>query len=169
MEKTQDNIKEKEDIGLIEKSKLICHICKKEILNEEKKIKNNDKFYHKNCLKCVMCNDGKVLDEEKVRFIQDDIYCITHSLIKKSNGHYLQKNLISLIGIPYYKQLKYQIVKNCMTDLIPKFSIYFPISPEQAKLFIKQGGLKQLKDELKSIVDKDINLFIDNYEIIKKK
>ena len=52
-----------------------------------------------------------------------------------------------------------------MTDLIPKFSIYFPISPEQAKLFIKQGGLKQLKDELKSIVDKDINLFIDNYEI----
>jgi len=112
-----------------------------------------------------MCNDGKVLDEEKVRFIQDDIYCITHSLIKKSNGHYLQKNLISLIGIPYYKQLKYQIVKNCMTDLIPKFSIYFPISPEQAKLFIKQGGLKQLKDELKSIVDKDINLFIDNYEI----
>ena len=35
----EEKKKEKEDIGLIEKSKLICHVCKKEILNEEKKIK----------------------------------------------------------------------------------------------------------------------------------
>ena len=52
-----------------------------------------------------------------------------------------------------------------MTDLVPKFSLYFPISPQQAKLFIKQGGLKELKNELQNIVDKDVDLFIDNYEI----
>ena len=52
-----------------------------------------------------------------------------------------------------------------MSDLVPKFSLYFPITAQQAKLFIKQGGLKELKNELKSIVDKDVDLFIDNYEI----
>ena len=52
-----------------------------------------------------------------------------------------------------------------MTDLVPKFSLYFPISPQQAKLFIKQVGLKELKNELQNIVDKDVDLFIDNYEI----
>ena len=52
-----------------------------------------------------------------------------------------------------------------MTDLVPKFSLYFPISPQQAKLFIKQGGLKELKNELQNIVDKDVDLLSDNYEI----
>lgn len=160
MEKKEEYIEEIKDIGLE-----LCEVCKIEIIEKDKEIKNNDKFYHRKCLKCIICNDGKVLDEENIRFIQDKIYCKTHALKIKYKGHYLQDNLISLIGIPYYKQLKCQIVKNSMTDLVPKFSLYFPISPQQAKLFIKQGGLKELKNELKSIVDKDVDLFIDNYEI----
>ena len=57
-------------------------------------------------------------------------------------------------------------MSNCkkLKCLVPKFSLYFPISPQQAKLFIKQGGLKQLKDELKNIIDKDVDL-LDNYKI----
>ncbi len=160
MEKKEEYIEEIKDIGLE-----LCEVCKIEIIEKDKEIKNNDKFYHRKCLKCIICNDGKVLDEENIRFIQDKIYCKTHALKIKYKGHYLQDNLISLIGIPYYKQLKCQIVKNSMTDLVPKFSLYFPISPQQAKLFIKQGGLKELKNELQNIADKDVDLFIDNYEI----
>ena len=83
MNNKEENIEEIKDIGLE-----LCEVCKIEIIEKDKEIKNNDKFYHRNCLKCIICNDGKVLAEENIRFIEDKIYCKTHALKIKYKRHY---------------------------------------------------------------------------------
>ena len=146
--------------------KVICQSCGNEVVNPEKEIKDNDYFYHKSCLKCVECKEPKdILEKENARFKNGKVYCKTHFVSKRYSGQYFQHTPISLIGIPYYKSQKCKILKNYLTDLIPKISMFFPISEEQAKLFIKQGGIKKIKDELKSTLGDDMDLFIDNFEI----
>ena len=146
--------------------KILCQSCGNEVIDPEKEIKENEFYYHKSCLKCVECKEPRdVLEKENARFKNGKVYCKTHFVSKRYSGQYFQETPISLIGIPYYKSQKCKILKNYLTDLIPKISIYFPISEEQAKLFVKQGGIKKIKEELKSTLGDDMDLFIDNFEI----
>jgi len=146
--------------------KILCQSCGNEISDPEKEIKDSDFYYHKSCLKCVECKEPRdILEKENARFKNGKVYCKTHFVTKRYSGQYFQQTPISLIGIPYYKSQKFKILKNYLTDLIPKISMYFPISEEQAKLFVRQGGIKKIKDELKSTLGDDMDLFIDNFEI----
>ena len=146
--------------------KILCQSCGNEIIDPQKEIKDNDFYYHRSCLKCVECKEPRdILEKENARFKNGKVYCKTHFVTKRYSGQYFQQTPISLIGIPYYKSQKCKILKNYLTDLIPKISLFFPISEEQAKFFVKQGGIKKIKDELKATLGDDIDLFIDNFEI----
>jgi len=150
----------------VSNQKILCQSCKNEILEPEKEIKDNDNYYHLKCLKCVKCREPRdILDKEKVKFLNGNIYCKVHFLSLKYSGQYFQDTAISQVAVPYYKAKNCQILKNSLTDLVPKISLYFPLSEEQAKLFVKQGGIKKIKSELKALLGEDMDLFIDNFEV----
>ena len=87
---------------------------------------------------------------------------MTANLKLKYKDKYFQKTLMTEVVRPYL-QFKYKIKKNTYLELIPQFSIYFSdIEENEAKEFIKNGGLKKLKEEIQELVGNDFTIVINN-------
>ena len=136
-----------------------CEKCKKPVL---KPIKKDNKFYHEKCLQ----GDSKSKSIEKDK--ETKIAKFTHerkmtaNLKLKYKDKYFQKTLMTEVVRPYL-QFKYKIKKNTYLELIPQFSIYFSdIEENEAKEFIKNGGLKKLKEEIQQLVGNDFTIVINN-------
>lgn len=138
----------------------VCEKCKKPVL---KPIQKDNKYYHEKCLQGG--SESKSNEDDKKDFVAK---LFTHenkmttSLKLKYKDHYFQKTLMTEVVRPYL-QFKYKIEKNNYLELIPQFSIYFSgIEKNEAKEFIKNGGIKKLKDELQELVGNDFTIVINN-------
>ena len=136
----------------------ICEKCKKPVL---KPILKDNKFYHEKCIR----NDS---ESKTVKGKQDFLSKFTHerkmttNLKLKYKDQYFQKTLMTEVVRPYL-QIKYKIKKNTFLELIPQFSIYFSsIEENEAKEFIKNGGLKKMKDEIQELIGNDFIVVINN-------
>ena len=136
-----------------------CEKCKKPVL---KPVQKDNKFYHEKCIQGETKSKSIEKDKEQnmAKFTHERK--MTLNLKQKYQNQYLQKTLMTEVVRPYL-QFKYKIKKNTYLELIPQFSIYFSdIEEDEAKEFIKNGGLKKLKDELQELIGDDFTVVIND-------
>ena len=136
-----------------------CEKCKKPIL---KPVQKDNKFYHEKCIQGETKSKSIEKDKEQnmAKFTHESKMSV--NLNQKYTNLYLQKTLMTEVVRPYL-QFKYKIKKNTYLELIPQFSIYFSdIEEDEAKEFIKNGGLKKLKDELQELIGDDFTVVIND-------
>ena len=136
-----------------------CEKCKKPVL---KPFQKDNKFYHEKCIQGNSRSKSIEKDNEQniAKFTQERK--MTTNLKLKYKDQYFQKTLMTEVVRPYL-QFKYKIKQNTYLELIPQFSIYFSdIEENEVKEFIKNGGLKKLKDELQQLIGNDFTIVINN-------
>ena len=136
-----------------------CEKCKKPVL---KPVQKDNKFYHEKCIQGETKSKSIEKDKEQnmAKFTHERK--MTLNLKQKYQNQYLQKTLMTEVVRPYL-QFKYKIKKNTYLELIPQFSIYFSdIEEDEAKEFIKNGGLKKLKNELQELIGDDFTVVIND-------
>ena len=136
-----------------------CEKCKKPVL---KPVQKDNKFYHEKCIQGETKSKSIEKDKEQnmAKFTHESKMSV--NLKQKYTNLYLQKTLMTEVVRPYL-QFKYKIKKNTYLELIPQFSIYFSdIKEDEAKEFIKNGGLKKLKDELQELIGNDFTIVIND-------
>ena len=80
---------------------------------------------------------------------------MTLNLKNKYSNYYLGKTLMTEVVRPYL-QVKYQIKKNKFLELVPQISLYFQeMKPDKAKQFVKDGGIKKIKNEIQELFGDD--------------
>ena len=160
------------DLENLELDEIFCNVCNQKILNYENEVRNERNFYHKSCLKCADClNESKdenqvdILDINSIRFKNGKVFCKKHSLERRYSSLYFQPTLISQIAIPKFKEIKYKIMKNCFSDMIPQICLHFPISEKEAKIFVKNGGIEKIKKEVQTMLGTDYEVYLQSIEI----
>ena len=154
------------------KEKINCKICNKSIDNPENEIKNKGNYYHKKCLKCFAClkeskeeNLVDILDINSVKFKDGKILCKKHSLENKYTDNYFKPTLISTVAIPKFKEIKYKVKQNFFSDIIPQICLHFPISQQEAKIFLKNGGIEKIKQEIQTMLGDEFQVYLQSVEI----
>ena len=137
-----------------------CGKCKKPIISINE-IKKDNQYFHKKCV-----GDDSILDqkdnkeEEKKSFVNERR--MTLNLKNKYSKYYLGKTLMTEVVRPYL-QVKYQIKKNKFLELVPQISLYFhELNSEKAKKFVKDGGIKKIKNEIQELFGDDYYIFIND-------
>ena len=156
----------------LEKKIIYCGSCKQAIDSPENEIKNEENYYHKKCLKCVDClkeiddlNLVEILDINSVKFKDGNILCKKHFLEKKYSNLYFNPTLISQVAIPKFKEIKYKVMKNYISDIIPQICLHFPLSEQEAKIFIKNGGIEKVKNEIQLMLGDEFHVYVQSVEI----
>ena len=106
----EEELIEKMNILNLEKKIIYCEACKLGIDSPENEVKNEEKYYHKKCLKCFDCltetddpNLVDILDINSVKFKDGNILCKKHFLEKRYSNLYFNPTLISQVAIPKFK------------------------------------------------------------------
>ena len=156
----------------LSKKTINCKICNEIIDNPENEIKNEGNYYHKKCMKCFVCikesedvNLVDILDLNSAIFKDGKILCKKHSLENKYIGKYFQPTLISKVAIPKFKEIKYKVMQNYFSDIIPQICLHFPISEKEAKIFVKNGGLEKIKNEIQAMLGDEYHVYLQSVEI----
>ena len=156
----------------LSKEKINCKICNKIIDNPENEIKNEGNYYHKKCMKCFVCikeskdaNLVDILDINSAIFKDGKILCKKHSMENKYIGAYFQPTLISKVAIPKFKEIKYKVMQNYFSDIIPQICLHFPISKQEAKIFLKNGGIEKIKNEIQAMIGDEYHVYLQSIEI----
>jgi hypothetical protein len=156
----------------LDKKIIYCEACKQTIDSPENEVKNEENYYHKKCLKCVDClketddpNLVDVLDINSVKFKDGNILCKKHFLEKRYSNLYFNPTLISQVAIPKFKEIKYKVMKNYISDIIPQICLHFPLSEQEAKIFIKNGGIEKVKNEIQLMLGDEFQVYVQSVEI----
>ena len=156
----------------LEKKSINCKLCNKSIGNPENEIKNKGDYYHKKCLKCFTClkeskddNLVDILDINSAKFKDGKILCKKHSLENKYTDNYFKPTLISTVAIPKFKEIKYKVKQNFFSDIIPQICLHFPISQQEAKIFLKNGGIEKIKQEIQMMLGDEFQVYLQSVEI----
>ena len=156
----------------LEKKIIYCGACKQAIDSPENEVKNEENYYHRKCLKCVDClketddsNLVDILDINSVKFKDGNILCKKHFLEKRYSNLYFNPTLISQVAIPKFKEIKYKVMKNHISDIIPQICLHFPISEQEAKIFIKNGGIEKVKNEIQLMLGDEFQVYVQSVEI----
>ena len=172
MEKMKEELKEKMNQLNLEKKIIYCTACKQTIDSPENEVKNEENYYHKKCLKCFDClkdtddpNLVDILDINSVRFKDGKILCKKHFLERRYSNLYFNPTLISQVAIPKFKEIKYKVMKNYFSDIIPQICLHFPISDEEARIFLKNGGIEKIKKEIQLMLGDEFQVYVQSVEI----
>ena len=143
----------------LDKKAIYFTACKQIINFPENEVKNEENYYHKKCIKCSDClkdeNDPNlvdILDINSVKFKDGNILCKKHFLERRYSNLYFNPTLISKVAIPKLKEIKYKVMKNYLSDIIPQICLHFPISDQEAKIFLKNGGIEKIKKEIQAML-----------------
>ena len=168
----EELMKKMNQLNLNKAKNIFCSVCKKAIDSPEKEIKNEENYYHKKCLKCFDClkdvddeNLVEILDISSVKFKDGLILCKKHQLERRYTNLYFKPTLISQVAIPKFKEIKYKVMKNYFSDIIPQICLHFPISEQEAKIFIKDGGIEKVKKEIQVMLGDEFQVYVQSVEI----
>ena len=172
MEKMKEELLEKMNNLNLEKKAIYCTACKQIINFPENEVKNEENYYHKKCIKCSDClkdeNDPNlvdILDINSVKFKDGNILCKKHFLERRYSNLYFNPTLISKVAIPKLKEIKYKVMKNYLSDIIPQICLHFPISDQEAKIFLKNGGIEKIKKEIQAMLGDEFQVYVQHVEI----
>ena len=56
-------------------------------------------------------------------------------------------------------------MKNYISDIIPQICLHFPISEQEAKIFIKNGGIEKVKNEIQLMLGDEFQVYVQSVEI----
>ena len=139
----------------------LCEKCKKPIIFN--KIEKDGKLYHAKCINGPSTEIKLPFlaeENEQKNFTHERRKTVT--LKMKYTDNYFNKSILTEVVRPYL-QFKYKIKNNTYLELIPQYSVYFQdLNEKDAKEFIKNGGLKKMKNEIQELLGNDYTIVMKN-------